>query len=76
MRPELDLVQDSAARSFQTTVAVAVSILGLLRIAEVVEDSRFSYQRELFQRALIEITETEDVLTLVLPGEVRSLVQP
>ena len=42
MRPELDLVQNGTAGSLEATVTAAMSILGLLRIAKIVESNRFS----------------------------------
>ena len=42
--PEFDLVQKGSPGSLQATVTATVSILGLVGIAEVVENIRFSCQ--------------------------------
>ena len=44
VRPEFDLVQNGAAGSLETTVAVTMSILGLMRTVETVEESRLNYE--------------------------------
>ena len=43
--PQFDPIQNSSARSLETTIAVTVSILGSLRTAETVQDSCIGYQR-------------------------------
>jgi hypothetical protein len=42
MCPQFYLVQNCPAGSLETTVAISMSILGLVCIAKIVEDSRFS----------------------------------
>ena len=44
--PEFDLVQNGSAGSPETTAVATVSILGLLCTTKVIEDNRFSCQRE------------------------------
>ena len=40
-RPEFDLIQNVAAGPLEATVAVAMSIFGLLRTMDIVEDNCF-----------------------------------
>ena len=44
MSPEFDLVQNYSSGSLETTVTVTVSKLGVFRIAELVEGTRFGCQ--------------------------------
>ena len=53
-RPELNLVQNSYPGSLETAVTVTVLILGLSRIAELVERIRPSCQEESCQETVIE----------------------
>jgi hypothetical protein len=39
--PEFDLIQNGSAGSLETTVTVPVSIFGLLRVTEFIQDNRF-----------------------------------
>ena len=48
--PEFDFVQDGCTRFPETTIAIAMSILGLLCVSDVVENDRFSCAREFFSR--------------------------
>ena len=45
--PKLDLVQDGPASPLETTITVAVSVLGLFGVAGVVEDTRFGCRKNL-----------------------------
>ena len=55
-------------------IAIAMSILGLLRTSETVNNSRFGCEG-LFQAIVIGNTKTGGVLTWVLQREVISFVQ-
>ena len=52
-RPELDPVQNCGARSAETTAAVSVSVLGLLRGPYVVENSGVSCKSKCFQEIAV-----------------------
>ena len=43
-RPEVDPVQNGSTGALQTTLLIAVSVLGPLRAAEIVEDGHFNCQ--------------------------------
>ena len=73
--PEFDPVQNCSARTLETTITISVSVLGLLCISESVEDSRFRYQRGIFQAAVAGNVKVEGNLTWVLPREVIFLAQ-
>ena len=47
--PEFDLVQNCYACSSETTIPVAMSILGVLCVPYIIEDSGFGCRREFFQ---------------------------
>ena len=44
MDPVFDLIQNCCARSFETTTAVSVSILGFFCISDIVENICFGYE--------------------------------
>jgi hypothetical protein len=44
--PEFDLVQDGTAGPLETTVAVAMAVLGLSSAAKIVEGTRFGCRRK------------------------------
>ena len=44
-RPEFDPIQNGSARSFEATFALAVTMLGPIRVAKTIEGRLFSYQR-------------------------------
>ena len=46
--PEFNFVQNRSAGTFEATIAISMSILGLFRTSEIVDDSCFSYRREIF----------------------------
>ena len=67
--PEFDFVQNCCARSFETTIPVAMSILGLLCAPKIIEDSGLGC-RGVFSDDRDRNTRTHDILTWVLEGEV------
>ena len=46
--PKFDIVQNGCTRSPETTIVIAMSILGLLCISDVVDNDCFSCEREFF----------------------------
>ena len=59
--PTFDLVQDVSTSPLETTTTVAVSVLGLLSVAGIVEDTRFGCRRNRV-RALLSGTRKLKVL--------------
>ena len=68
--PDFDFIQDGSTGSPETAVAIAVSILGLLCRADIVEDSRFNWGDRVREQRLK--TATGYGSTWVLPKKVIS----
>ena len=73
--PAFDLVENGNTGPFETTLTVAVLILGLSRGAKISEDSGFSCQKEFCEAGVIGNKEAGGILTRVLKREVISLTQ-
>ena len=67
--PKLDLVKDCCTCSFETTIPIAMSILGLFCAPYIIEDSGFGCRR-VFSDDRHGNTRMHDILTWVLEGEV------
>lgn len=52
---EFDLCQNYAPGSLETTAMVVMSFVGLLRLAEIIEDCCFGCQNESFQRTIVKV---------------------
>ena len=74
MCPEFNLVQDGCAGSLEAVVTATMSILGTLCTPKIVEENRFSCQKDNVRKPSSKRGST-GILTGVLPMEVISLAQ-
>ena len=58
--PEFHLVQDSPAGPLETMITIAMSVLGLLSTAEIVDDSRFGCRRNRVRHPPMKIRKQKD----------------